>query len=195
MLTLCMDTSYKYLALALIKDDEVIGSFQELCFKRQSEMIFVKLKELFSKCQIDPLTIDSICISEGPGSYTGVRIAMTIAKTICEVADIDLYTISTLRLYAAGKKDTLVIMDARANRAYVGLYDQDRQVMSDRVLSLEKIDLADHDLIGDLSLFGKEDRMSDLALAFLATKKSWHKVEKIAYLVPKYLKESEAYLR
>lgn len=195
MLTLCMDTAYRYLTIALIKDDEIIASFEEECFKKQSEMIFVKLKELFESVSLDPLAIDAVCISEGPGSYTGVRIAMSIAKTLCEVAHKELYTISTLRLYAAGHKNTMVIMDARANRAYVGIYDEDRVIMEDRIMKIEDLEDKGYDLIGDLSLLGLEDKRYSISEAFLQTKGYWHKVDKIAYLVPKYLKEDKEYLR
>lgn len=195
MLTLCMDTAYHYLTLALIEDDKLIASIQEECDKHQSEMIFPRLEELFTKAKLAPLAIDSICISEGPGSYTGVRIAMSIAKTLAQVADLDLYTISTLRLYAGLGQDTMVIMDARAKRAYVGIYDQEAIVLDDKVMALEDIKLADHHLVGDLNLFQKDDVIPDIATNFLKTKGVWHKVENIAYLVPKYLKESEAYQR
>ncbi len=195
MLTLCMDTSFKYLTLVLVKDDKIIAETQEECFKRQSELIFVRLQELFKMADIRPLDIDSVCITEGPGSYTGVRIAMTIAKTLCQIQGLDLYTISTLRLYAGLKEKTMVIMDARAKRAYVGVYDKDDIIIDDTVMNLEDIDTNGYELVGDLSLLDKEDVTPDIANSFLMTKKIWHKVDDIAYLVPKYLKESEAYTR
>ncbi len=195
MLTLCMDTSFRYLTLVLIEDDRIIASIQEESFKKQSELIFVRLEELFKKAGKEPLMIDSICISDGPGSYTGVRIAMTIAKTLSQIRGLDLYTISTLRLYSGYKRKTMVIMDARAKRAYVGAYDEGDVLIADSVMSLDEIDPSGYELVGDLSLLGKDDVVPDIADAFLSTKKVWHKVDDIAYLVPRYLKESEAYVR
>lgn len=195
MLTLCMDTAYKYLSLALIKDGEILAAIDEPCFKKQSELLFVKLGELFEKANLKPLDIDSVCISEGPGSYTGVRIAMSVAKTICEVANFDLYKISTLRLYANDQEDTMVLLDARANRAYVGVYDKSEIIEEDKAESLENIDLGEHNLVGDLSLFGKEDYMPKISECFKNTMHAWEKQENIAYMVPKYLKESDSYYR
>ena len=100
MLTLCMDTAYKYLSLALIEDGKIIAAIDEECFKKQSELIFVRLGDLFDIANKEPLDIDSVCISEGPGSYTGVRIAMSIAKTICEVANLVLYKIYNFLVFA-----------------------------------------------------------------------------------------------
>ena len=92
MLTLCIDTAYKYLTCALIQDNHIIGSYCKECFKKQSEEVFLALDETFKQANVERKDIDSICISEGPGSYTGVRIAMTIAKTIGELLKIDVYT-------------------------------------------------------------------------------------------------------
>lgn len=195
MLTLCMDTAYKYLSLSLIKDGEIIAAIDEPCFKKQSELLFVRLQTLFEEAHLKPLDIDSVCISEGPGSYTGVRIAMSVAKTICEVAKLDLYKISTLRLYANNQEDTMVVLDARAKRAYVGIYDHSKIVMEDQVQYVEEIELGKHHLIGDLSLFGQEDYMPKISECFKNTQAVWEKQENIAYMVPKYLKESDSYYR
>ena len=195
MLTLCIDTSYKFLALALIKDQELIAKYNEECFKGQSEALLVKVKELFEKVGLEPLAIDSICIAKGPGSYTGVRIAMTLAKVMASVARLDLYTISTLRLYAGGREKTMVIMDARANRAYIGIYDRDKILLNDCVMDVSAITFDDYDVVGDASLIGKDDVKVDIATSFLNTKDYWEKVDDIDHLTPNYLKENSAYLK
>ncbi|MDO4940291.1 MAG: tRNA (adenosine(37)-N6)-threonylcarbamoyltransferase complex dimerization subunit type 1 TsaB [Erysipelotrichaceae bacterium] len=195
MITLCIDTAYKYLTCVLIKDDEIIAKYSKECFKRQSEEVFVALDEIFNAASINKKDIDAICISEGPGSYTGVRIAMSIAKTISELFKIDLYTISTLRLYASNKENTMVLMDARASRAYVGIYNKDEILLEDCALPLVDIDPKDYNVIGDGELIGKDNVEIDIPDAFLKTKYLWKKVDKIAYLVPKYLKESDSYYR
>ena len=195
MLTLCIDTAYKYLTVCLIKDDEIISSYSKECFKRQSENVFLALEEVFNKANINKSNIDSICISEGPGSYTGVRIGMTIAKTLCAIESKDLYVISTLRLYASNNPDTLVIMNARADRAYVGIYNNEEIILEDSILAIDKIDPKNYNVILDGSLINKEDTIVDIPNAFLKTKQYRNKIEDINTLVPKYLKESEDYYR
>ena len=195
MLTLCIDTAYKYLAIALIEDDRVIASYCEECFKHQSEEIFTAMEKVFSQAGKSKGDIDSICISEGPGSYTGVRIAMTIAKTIGEVMPCDVYTISTLRLYAGCKENVMVLMDARAGRAYYGIYNGDEVIAEDDVKPLEEIDSIGYTIVGDGRLLDLNDDFGNIPEAFLKTKHLWKKVDNIAYLTPKYLKESESYYR
>lgn len=195
MLTLCIDTAYKYLSCVLIEDDKIIASYSEICFKKQSEQVFIALDDLFKKANKKRRDIDSICISKGPGSYTGTRIAMTIAKVIGETLNIDVYTISTLRLYASNKEKQLVLMDARANRAYIGKYNKEKIVVDDCIQELDKIDYDGYTLVGDVSLLGKEDYYPDIPMAFLMTKPLWEKAQNISFLTPEYLKESENYLR
>ena len=195
MLTLCIDTAYKYLTCALIKDEKIIASYSKECFKKQSEEVFNALDQIFKEANIEKKDIDSICVSEGPGSYTGVRIAMTIAKTIGELFNIDVYTISTLKLYAGNKENVMVLMDARANRAYVGIYDKETIILQDCAIELEKINKENYCIIGDGSLIGLQDNYLNIDECFLNTKNSWKKVEQIAYLTPKYLKESDSYYR
>lgn len=195
MLSLCIDTAYKYLTVCLIKDEEIVGYISNECFKRQSEEVFVALEELFKKSNIDRRDIDSICVSVGPGSYTGVRIAITIAKVYCSISNIDLYKISTLRLYAGGNKNTMVVMDARAKRVYVAVYDENKCLLKDQVQEIENIDPKDFDVVLDGNLIGKQDKTIDIPLAFLKTKEVWEKIENVDFLIPEYLKESNEYYR
>ncbi len=195
MLTLCIDTAYKYLTVALIDDNKIVDSISLECFKKQSEEVFVYLDELFKKANLSKNDIDSVCISKGPGSYTGVRIAMTIAKVLCKVKDLKLYTISTLRLYAGNNKNTMVLMDARANRAYVGVYNNEKCLLKDCALELKDIDKKDYDVVLDGSLIGLENKNPDISNCFLNTKGMWEEVKDINFLAPEYLKESNAYYR
>lgn len=195
MLTLCIDTAYKYLTVALIDEKKIVESISFECFKRQSEEVFVCLEDLFKKANVKKSDIDAICISKGPGSYTGVRIAMTIAKVICEIKKIKLYTISTLRLYAGNKPNCMVIMDARANRAYVGVYDQDKCILSDCILENSVIDKKEYDVVLDGSLIGLENNNPDIPKCFFDTKNLWEEVKDVNFLSPEYLKESNAYYR
>ena len=123
------------------------------------------------------------------------RIAMSLAKTIGEVLPVDVYTISTLRLYAAGNPSTMVIMNARANRAYVGVFNNNEVIVEDHISEISEINPMSYKIVGDGSLVNQIDDFGDIPTAFLNTKPVWKKVDKIAYLVPKYLKESESYLK
>lgn len=199
MITLCMDTSSKFLVLALIQEDELIGKRCLSSWKRQSEMIFSQLTELLAECGLTPKAIDQVVVTKGPGSYTGVRIAMTVAKVLCSTANLPLYALPTLELIGAGKTKAAVLLDARSQRAYFGMIENGRLSGKEEVLSLSeiqaRIDNADGlELVGDCSLLGLEDCYPDLAQAFLTTRSQWQKVENVHLLVPEYLKSADDYL-
>ena len=138
MISLCMDTSYKKLVLVLIKDGQMIDFVEEDCFKKQSEVITQRLDDMLKKHDIRPLDVDEICVTKGPGSYTGVRIAMTIAKIMGAMAKIPVYTLSSLQLASGGLKQCLVLMDARSKRAYYGIVDEGK-ILEQGVESLDTL--------------------------------------------------------
>ncbi|MEE3488857.1 MAG: tRNA (adenosine(37)-N6)-threonylcarbamoyltransferase complex dimerization subunit type 1 TsaB [Bulleidia sp.] len=196
MITLCMDTSHIFLALSLIRDDQIIGRVQEKCWKKQSEEIFPKLQEMMDQAGLKPADIDQIVVSEGPGSYTGVRIAMTIAKVFCAMRDLPIATISTLQLYAGMGEKVRTVLDARGGRVYTGLYEKGVLQGEISVEAIEDVKnrITDEKVAGDGHLVGKEDVWPDLAENFLAMKAFWKKADNVHLVKPEYLKSSESYL-
>ena len=199
MITLCMDTSSKFLVLALIEEDRLIGKRCLSSWKRQSEMIFPQLTELLEECHLTPKAINEVVVTKGPGSYTGVRIAMTVAKVLCSTAHLPLYALPTLELIGAGKTRAAVLLDARSQRAYFGMIEKGKLVGKEEVLPLSEIqarieETGDLELAGDCSLLGLEDCYPDLAEAFLIARPQWQKVENVHLLVREYLKSADDYL-
>ncbi len=197
MITLCMDTSQSFLVLALLNDDKLLGSVMEPCWKRQSEELFPKLLELLEQHSISQEDIDQVVITEGPGSYTGVRIAMTVAKVFCALQNKPLYTLGSLQLAAGVLPHVHVLMDARGHRAYHGLFENGNligvQEAVDTDILKEQIS-ADEPVTGDGHLIGREDCWPDLARHFLLLRDCWKPVGNIHLLTPEYLKPQEAYL-
>ena len=193
MITLCMDTSHTWLVIGLMKDDTVIGKLQEKCWKKQSEELFPKLIELMDSLQLKPEDIDQVVISKGPGSYTGVRIAMTVAKVFCAMRNLPIYTLSTLLLYA-GKKDCRVVMDARGKRVYTAPFKNGNLVDKEQVIEISELNIEDEEVIGDGSLVGKEDKWPDIVENFKELKEEWELCDNVHLVVPEYLKSSESYL-
>ena len=197
MITLCMDTSQSFLVLALINKDQIIGSVQMNSWKRQSEELFPQLIQLMETHSVTVNDLDSIVITAGPGSYTGVRIAMTVAKVFCAMKEIPLYTLGSLQLAAGNDPHCHVLMDARGHRAYHAVYENGKLVGTAEAVDLDQLKETirpEETVIGDGSLIGREDCWPDLAANFLALREEWQAVENIHLLVPEYLKPSEAYL-
>ena len=190
-----MDTSHVFLILALIQDDTLIDSVQKKCWKKQSEEIFPELMNMMDRNGLKPENIDQMVITEGPGSYTGVRIAMTVAKVFCVMRDLPLYTIGTLQLFA-GLDHCRVILDARGKRVYTAVLKHGSYVEEPNIRMLEDIQKSSEDLpiAGDRQLLGLDESYPNLAENFLKLKPYWKKADNANLVKPEYLKPSSAYL-
>ena len=195
MISLCMDSAYKQLVLGLYKEDTLLAGISLEAFKKQSETIFVELNKILEQANLDYKDIDRVVITRGPGSYTGIRIAMTIAKVLCSQMHKELYTISTMQLYAGLEPSANVILDARSHRAYVAHLEKGKIIGNTQILDLEEAKdfLKAHPgkVFGDALL--SEVESSDFLKNFIELKAEYQKVENIHALVPDYLKESDAY--
>ncbi|MDD5881853.1 tRNA (adenosine(37)-N6)-threonylcarbamoyltransferase complex dimerization subunit type 1 TsaB [Erysipelotrichaceae bacterium Oil+RF-744-GAM-WT-6] len=197
MITLCMDTSTQYLVIALIRDDQIVAKFQEKCWKKQSEELFPRLMDLMKEAGLEPEDIGQVVVSEGPGSYTGVRIAMTVAKVFCAMRNLPIATVGTLQLFAGMEPRARVVLDARGGRVYTAVYEYGVLSGTVEAKPCEEVKaeiLEAETVIGDGSLVGREDHIPDLAENFLALKDQWKYAENVHLVKPEYLKSSESYL-
>ena len=196
MIRLALDTSFHFLTLALFEDDTLLASIQKPAYKQQSETILSELDSLFRSVGLKPESIQELIVTHGPGSYTGLRIAMTIVKILGSISKIHVYTLSSLLVLAGLEPQVSILIDARAERVYYARYDQGKALIEDCVIPLSEAKALiqkDDNLYGHLSLLGMEDRWPDYALNFILLKEFWIKVESIHTLAPRYLKEHSAY--
>ena len=188
-----MDTSHRHLVLVLLENNEIKATYACEAWKKQSETIFVELLKLMEDLQWSPNDLDEMVITKGPGSYTGIRIAMSIAKVLCTRKPIELYTISTLQLYA-GINNVHVILDARSNRVYYGCYENGICI-NECIKTIDEIkEINDSNIIGDIDLIGQEKVNIDFANNFVKLRSQYHKIDHVHTLIPEYLKDESAYL-
>lgn len=195
MISLCMDSAYKALVLGLYKDGTLIDGVSIEAFKKQSETIFVELNQLFEKTGLDYKDVDEVIITDGPGSYTGIRIAMTIAKVFCTQMHKTLKCISTMQLFAGMDESANVILDARSKRAYVAHLEKGVVVGETRILEVDQLEdflnKYPGTLYGDGHLVNQEAASCDFLKNFIEVPS--RTIENVHALVPQYLKESDAY--
>lgn len=127
MKVLAIDTSNYPLGVALLDGDQVIGEYITNVKKNHSVRVMPAIDILMKDCGIKPVELDKIVVAKGPGSYTGVRIGVTIAKTLAWTLNKPLVGVSSLEVYAAsaGRYFNGVIsplFDARRGQIYTGLY-------------------------------------------------------------------------
>ena len=145
MTILAIDTSNYALGVALLEENQVIGEYITNLKKNHSVRIMPAIQTLMKDCERVPADLTKIVVAKGPGSYTGVRIGVTIAKTLAWTLNIPLVGISSLEILASGVSryfDGYVspLFDARRGQVYTGLYQNQSNellaVKEDRLVML-----------------------------------------------------------
>lgn len=196
MKTIVMDTANKYLVVALFEDGNCLDQVQQEGNRKQSEYAIVCLQEMLEKHHLQILDFDEMVITIGPGSYTGVRVALTIAKTIAATSQIKIKTVSSLKALA-GMNRAIAILDARSHKLFIGIYDRGQAVEPDHMIAMDQLDeyikkYKNYHLVGDLDLIGQNEKTPDLANQIYELSQLEDYVEDVDNLVPEYIKEVEA---
>ncbi|WP_411747179.1 tRNA (adenosine(37)-N6)-threonylcarbamoyltransferase complex dimerization subunit type 1 TsaB [Psychrobacillus psychrotolerans] len=126
MIWLGIDTSHTPLAVAIVKDEQVLASIQSSMKITHSIGTMPAIEELMEKANIKPNEIEAIAVAKGPGSYTGVRIGVTIGKTLAWTLKVPIYSVSSLHVLAENapyfQGVVCSIMDARRGNVFAGIY-------------------------------------------------------------------------
>ena len=196
MISLVMDTSNSYLAVGLFKDNMCLEAFQEKGSRRQSEKAIPTLKEVLDRHHIALKDVNEMIITSGPGSYTGVRVAMTIAKTLAAVSDVRIKSVSSLAAYA-GMNQALSVIDARGHKVFVGVYENGLPLIKEQVVALEdfaqlRAEYGDFELVGEIGCLGLDEKECDLCANIYALGQMADPIKNVDLLVPTYIKDVEA---
>lgn len=127
MKVLAIDTSNYPLGIAITDDNQVIGEYITNIKKNHSLRVMPAIETLCRECDVKPADLEKIVVAEGPGSYTGVRIGVTIAKTLAWTLQIPLVGVSSLEVVASSAARyfpgyVVPLFDARRGQIYTGLY-------------------------------------------------------------------------
>lgn len=129
MKILSIDTSTNVMGVALTEQNQVIGEIITNVKKNHSIRLMPAIEQLMKDCDITPQMLHKIVVAKGPGSYTGVRIGVSIAKTLAWSLNLPLVGLSSLEQLAWNGKDfdgfVCPVMDARRQQLFTGLYKFD----------------------------------------------------------------------
>ena len=190
---LFIDTSTKYLCIGIAKDEKVIYKFQQEAIKKQSELTIPFLQKALKENNLELKDINEVTVTIGPGSFTGIRIGMCVAKVLASLNNIPLKAISSLNSYASlGKK--IVILDAKAKRVYLGIYNDNKKVIDECVVEISTLkemlkDYPDYDVVLDSYLIDLDSEEIDVIENMNRISLISDVVENIDSLVPIYLKD------
>ena len=189
-----LDSSNTSLTVALATETALIDSTSYEAWQCQSEHMIPELDKLLVKHNVSKDDIEKVILSIGPGSYTGVRIALTIAKTIAISSNAKVYPVSSLRIEKRGKKPSICLINARSGRSYFGVYEGCSTIENDQILTNEEVlkYIKEHPkyvVCGDTEYLGVEGYKADYAVEMFSLIHSLEEFENPINLKPAYMKD------
>ena len=186
MIKMIIDTATEYYYLALLDDDKIIDEAYEKGNSNHSETLMPRLETMLKDHNLVLKDINEVYTGIGPGSYTGLRIAVVIAKMIGALNKIKVYEFSTLALIASSSNnESYPLIDARRGNAYISHFDNNlNRLMNDEVLNVDEFFL-DKDR-SKIITSGKPNPIK------LLNSSECHLVKDIDKLTPNYIQLVEA---
>lgn len=202
MRLLYIDTSSSYLYTAIYENDKVISEIKKEFGHNLSEVALPEIVSMFTETNLSAKDIDKIIVVDGPGSFTGIRIGITIAKVYSWSLNIPITTISALEAMALSSKEKGIhvpMIDARRNYVFSGIYDEDNNellkpqhihldVLMEKLNEIGNYTIITNDEFDDFSCVEKYDPDLNKIIDYFKNKESVnpHSVN------PEYLKLTEA---
>ena len=142
MISLFIDTTTNHLRVGIYKDKKECFYDDSVVSSDLSSKALPKIKEALDSLDITIDNIDDIYVVNGPGSFTGIRVGVTIAKTMAFAKNKKIYTVSELELLASGSKSKIIVplIDARRGFVYAGIYNKNlKQELEDQYINLDEL--------------------------------------------------------
>ncbi|HEX7370781.1 MAG TPA: tRNA (adenosine(37)-N6)-threonylcarbamoyltransferase complex dimerization subunit type 1 TsaB [Rhodanobacteraceae bacterium] len=125
MKLLAIETSTEACSVALLQDDHILDR-SELAPRRHAELVLPMAEELLAEAGIARSQLDAIAVGQGPGAFTGVRLAISVAQGLAFALDIPVLPISSLAALAMQAPSNgaaiLAAIDARREEIYAGTF-------------------------------------------------------------------------
>lgn len=142
MISMFIDTSLSDVSIALLKNGKLLSLIHDNIPGEHSIYVSKYIEDILTENNILPKDVNEIIVVNGPGSFTGIRIGVTIAKIFAYLSNIRIVTITSLKARVIGVKGDylLSIIDAKHNNYYVGLYDKDYNMLKEQFMTKEQKD-------------------------------------------------------
>ena len=132
MKTLYIDTSSSFLYAGILEDTNILQEVKKEFGQDLSKEALPEIDKLFKKAKLNPKDINKIVVVNGPGSFTGIRIGITIAKTYAWALNLDIIPVNALEAMSISceeKVNHVPILDARRGYVFAAIYDKDSNII------------------------------------------------------------------
>ncbi len=162
MKVLYIDTTTSYLYTGIVVDGKLIVEIKKEFGKDLSRQALSKISDMIKQAKLKPTDIDKIMVVNGPGSFTGIRVGVTIAKTFAYTLKKEVITLLSLEAMAISNKNEKVfkvpIIDARRGYIYGAIYNQENiPVLKPQYISLEALKSATNHLLEDFEYISNQE--------------------------------------
>lgn len=181
MYTLYIDTHFVNLVMGLFKDDELLAE-KVISSNEHSKNTMLLLDNLLKEFKLDVKDLSEIIVVIGPGSFTGVRIGVVIAKILGYTLNIPIKEITYLEAMSLNYNEGVILGIKDRNGAFIGEFDDNHELIRDYYY-LSNTELSDD----------KRNIVYDEGLDLLKVKKFVNKRKAIPphLLKPLYVKKIE----
>lgn len=195
MIGIVFDTSNFFLSVGLAKDGKLVDSIEYPAWQETSEKLVYEIDMIMKRNGVAKEDVSFVSVGRGPGSYTGVRISLSVGKVMAFALGVPFYMISSLELLKDGNNKSICLMNARSKRSYVGVYDGDKAIVEDMIWENEKVmafikEHPDYSVSGDVEYLGLENKKRNVLDNLVALSKERNLCEDILSARPVYLKDS-----
>lgn len=194
MATLLLDSSNTSLSVGIESNGKLLDYVSYEAWQEQSEHMIPEIDNLLTKNHISRDDIKGIVVSIGPGSYTGVRISLTIAKVMALALNIPIYPVSSLRVLKNNNLPSICLINARSNRSYFGVYEGNKVLVSDTIKTNDEVleyiaNHKDYSVCGNVKYLGFDNLDSNMCLQMVDLLKDLKPCDNSLALKPVYLKD------
>lgn len=194
MITIMLDSSNTSMSVGIMDESHIIASTSYEAWQRQSEVMIPELDKLLKDNGFTKDDIQDVIVAIGPGSYTGVRIAITIAKTIAVALNVKVYPVSSLQVLKDGNNPSICLINARSKRSYIGVYQGSKCLLKDGIMTNDEVNAyikehPDYSICGNVEYLGIAGKTSDIIQEMFLLKKDLSLMDNPLSLTPVYLKD------
>lgn len=158
---LYLDTTSNFLYTGVVENNILVCERKVRFDKDLSTMALTTMVKMLDEHNIKPSDINKIILVNGPGSFTGCRIGITIAKTFAWSLNIPITTISSLEAMALTEGDFdffIPVLDARRDFVFSGIYDKDNnQIMKNQYVKKSVLETAINNMSDNFVFITNDD--------------------------------------
>ncbi len=144
MIILTFDTGFDktYITLSENSKELVRRTISSDGEKYHSAYLISNIAQILKENDLTMQSIDKIATNIGPGSFTGIRVCLTVAKVMAQQLNIPAIGISSLEILSQANstnKKSLILMDARKNKFYSAIYEKEKELMAPQAITTEQM--------------------------------------------------------